>query len=240
MSPKKKISKKELKQDELKIAFMSLLEYYNANKKKINYIIFAIGAVFVVGLLIRISIVSMNKSAAEYYQTGMESYTKAQEANPAPDAPEPAQKPEDQLRAAKESFQTVVNTYSHSKVYRMSLLMLANTDFQLGNYDDALKTYETFIAKTKKSALAIQGLVGKAYVLERKGQIPEALQVLESLLNGPFDYYFPGELYLDLARLYEASNNSAKALEYYQLFEKEYPESRRISVVKEKIATLAS
>ncbi len=240
MTTKKRLSKKELKQDEFKVAFRRLMDYYQENQKKINYIVTACLAVIVIAGLLRVSITRMNENAADEYQQGVSSFEEArQAAAQASKDTEDGKDPREIFLAAKDSFQMVVNNYSHSKVLPFGILMLANTEFELGNYREAINQYDKFISKYNKLSLVIQAKVGKAFAQEQMGELENALQSFEQALQGPFDDYSRAELYLDLARVNESLGKTAKALEYYEKFKTENPESRRIAMVEEKILSLS-
>ncbi|MBN2056273.1 tetratricopeptide repeat protein [bacterium] len=245
MSPKKRLSKKELREDELKVAFLSAVTYYKENQKRINYILMAVVGALVVGILLRISITSMNRNAADTLDMGLRAFDDARVAAMNTTAGEEQEKnPNDSMVEALESFEMVVNNYPRSSSYRFGLIMAGNASYELGEYDKAIEFLSRFLDKYTHSPLADQASSSLAYAYEQKGDLQKALEIFTAMLRARdgvdnAGYYSKSELYLDIARVNEQLGKKDDALEYYQKHRDEFPESQHQVFVKDKVAELS-
>lgn len=107
----------------------------------------------------------------------------------------------DQLTKALDMFKKSYNT----KKSPIVLFYIANCYYELGRYDEALKTFTEFTDRYSKEDKLIPLIYGKmANVYLKKDNIKEAMKILEKL------YGVKGEIYKDFA-----------LIEYAKLLEKE-------------------
>ncbi len=115
---------------------------------------------------------------------------------------------------ALELFRNAHKQYPSSMSGRMAALYAANCLAALGQNDEAIKEYEAFVRENGSDKL----LAGLAYqrmgfLLESLGKKAEAIKSFEQ----SDQMIGPGVATVELARLYEASGNSAEAEKKYKI-----------------------
>jgi len=218
----RKLTKHELKDpDKFQVLVSQIMMYLAENKQK-----FYIGA----GIIILIAVIvggwylydlNMEKSAHKIYTR---IYTL-----PAGDD-----------KGAIGIFKDVVSKYPNSRAAALANYRLANLYYQQNDFDAAVKSYEAFLKQTPdKSDLKPLGYMGLGYSYESKKDFKNALAAFEKASTTESGKIFEGINDQNIARVYEAMNDRAKALEYYQkaLVKNKDPFSELL--IKRKIAALS-
>jgi predicted negative regulator of RcsB-dependent stress response len=105
------------------------------------------------------------------------------------------------------------------------LLYIAGCYYELGNYDEAIRTLKDFTQRYEGEDDLIPIAYEKlAMAYERKGDTKEALKALESL------YHLKGDIYKDLAliesaRLLEKEGKTDEAMKKYKELSEKFPNS---------------
>jgi tetratricopeptide (TPR) repeat protein len=219
LTPKKKISKKEIKEDALLTAYAEATTFYYENKKMLNYALTGL-VVLVIGILIFVNNrkASNEKAQLEFakvfalYDAGS---TEKSQFNAAIQG-----KPEQGIIGLK----AIVDNYGSTEAGEIARFYLANSYFQLGQYDDALKQFDAFSggdALLRSSALA--GIAGcyeaKKEYAKAAPQFEKAAGVFAGNANAP-------EYLNSAARCYGLAGEKEKAVTLLKQLKKDYPTSQ--------------
>jgi tetratricopeptide (TPR) repeat protein len=214
LKSKKKITKKELKQDKLVIWYFKVAD--QARKYQKELITSAIIAIVAV-LLIFFLFIKPRQENAEIASTALgnicafydyQQYQMAMEGIP-----------ERNIIGLK----GIVSDYGSTKAGQIAKIYLANSYLALGDYDNALKNYEDFGGSEKMFKVA--AFIGKANVYEAKGQYAEAASGFEKAAAQAKDDIQAPEIYLSAAKNYGLSGNRKKAIELLEKIKLDYPNS---------------
>jgi tetratricopeptide (TPR) repeat protein len=218
LTPKKKISKREIKEDALLTAYAKSEAYYYNNKKYINYALTGL-AVVVIGIVIFVNNrkASNEKAQLEFAKvfsiydagaTDKRQYTAAIQG-----------KPEQGIIGLK----AIVDNYGSSEAGEVARLYLANAYLALGQVDDALKQYDDFGGSDPMlKASAVAG-AGACYEMKKEyakagAQFEKAASVLSAGPNAP-------EYLNSAARCYGMAGEKEKAVALLKQIKKDFPKS---------------
>jgi|WetSurSiteA1Bulk_404760.scaffolds.fasta_scaffold13925_2 predicted negative regulator of RcsB-dependent stress response len=139
---------------------------------------------------------------------------------------------EEQYQKALDMFQKSYNT----KKSPVSLFYIAACYYELGRYDDALKSLKDFTGQYSSDAQFIPLAYQKmSTIYVKKGDMKEAKKTLDTLYN------FKGDIYKDFAlieyaRLLEKEGKGDEAKKKYEELSTKYPNSPFIDEAKTKLS----
>lgn len=219
LKPKKKISKKEMKQDPLIGAYEQAQVYYYENKKYVSYALTAL-LVIVIGIVIFVNNRRANneKAAAELgkvftlYDGGT---TNPQQYKLAIDG-----QPERGIMGLK----TIVDNYGGTESGELARFYLANAYYQLGQYDDALRNFDNF--STSSDILKSSTLAGMGGCYEAKGEYAKAASEYDKASSTTSNPLQIPDFLNAAGRCYGLSGEKEKAVALFKRLKKEYPTSQ--------------
>jgi len=217
-----KLSKQELKEpDKFQVMLSRILAYMTENKKKF----YVAGALFIAVLLIAggwlLYDLDMEKSAQNIYARS--SYTA----------------PGDSAGAIG-IYKEVLEKYPRSRAAVLANYRLAGLYYQQKDFDAAIRHYEAFLQKIPdKSDLKTIAYMGMGHCHEAKKDFKNALAAFENATSSKAGDVFAGMNDQNIARVYEAMNDRARALEYYQKALMKSTDPLAELLIKRKIATLS-
>jgi tetratricopeptide (TPR) repeat protein len=229
MKVKKKITKKKLKQPDEFLTFTekSFL-LINQHIKKI-----VIGALLVLILFLSFFLFRMwdqrrEEEASQKFILALEAYSVVNspyhEGSPA------------EYKKALEGFEEVIKTYSRTSSGRISLIYKGGIHLRLGEFDEAIHAYQTFLQKAGKERLyQLFALEGLGYAHEGKKDYEKAVEIYQKIIKWGESYYWVGA-HLNMARCYEKLGKTEEALENYRTFLKVSPKSSSNNSVLRKIS----
>ena len=152
LKPKKKISKKEIKEDRLVTGYYEATTWYQANKKTVNGVLTGIVILAIVAVAYLNNVNSNNQKATTelgkiltYYDQGR--YDIAINGN---------------LQENVRGLQAIVDDYGNTKAGGLATMYLANSYFAQGNYEKALKYFdEVSVNDEMVNASAISGAAAR-------------------------------------------------------------------------------
>ncbi len=215
-----KLSKQELKEpDKFQVMLSEMVLYLTENRKKF----YIAGAVFIAILV----------SAGAWYlydldleKSAQQLYTRAYYA--ATD------------EGATGIYKNVLEKYPRSRVAVLTNYRLAGLYYHQKDFDAAIRHYEAFLQKTSdKSDLKTIAYMGLGHCYEAKKDFKNALAAFEKAASSKTGDVFAGLNDQNIARVYEAMNDRAKALEYYQKALTKIADPLSELLIKRKIATLS-
>jgi tetratricopeptide (TPR) repeat protein len=215
-----KLSKRELKEpDKFQVMLSEIVLYLTENRKKL----YIAGAVFVAILVIAggwyLYDLDTEKSAQQLYTRAYYAATG---------------------EGATGIFKDVLEKYPRSQAAVLTSYRLAGLYYQQKDFDAAIRHYEAFLQKTPdKSDLRTIAYMGLGHCYEAKKDFKNALAAFEKAASSKTGDVFAGLNDQNIARVYEAMNDPAKALEYYQKALTKNADPLSELLIKRKIATLS-
>lgn len=215
LTPKKKISKKEIKQDKLVETYFKLKTFYDENQRTI---LIAVGSIIVFIFLI-VYLVNRSKErdlisttelgqVIQLYDQG--AYQQAIEGNPAK-----------KIKGLKQ----IVDEFGSTESGEVAKIYLANSYFQIGKIDEALFYYEDYDGENpiyQSTALA-----GAAACYEIKGDKEKAVNLyLKAAKQNDSEVYAP-EYLLNAARLYAELGQKNKSKKILEQIKTRYPNTQQ-------------
>lgn len=200
-----KLDKKELTEpDQLQLIFIRVRAFVEKHKKRLSF-----GA----GILILILVLAggWHLYQLNYEAAAEKKYSKVFEA--AQKAGSPAGDP-----AAIKGYKDLILQYPRSRAAVIAHYRLGNLYFGRHEIDTAILAYQDFLNKAPaESDLVTLAYNGLAACHEEKKDFTNALQSLEKAMKTNTASSFEVLNYTTIARIHEAMNNSAKALEFYRM-----------------------
>lgn len=114
------------------------------------------------------------------------------------------------------SFQEIADKYSGSKSAPVAYYYIGNSYSALGQYDDAIRAYQSFIDKYSEQETMLPLVyinLGSAYI--EKKDYSNAISAFRNVLSLK-DSFAADRVVYEMARAYEASGDTASAIEQYE------------------------
>jgi len=171
LAKKKKLSKKEIKEDKLVTTFYEAKSFYEENQTAIFSVV-AIVAVLIVGVFLYSSKVEENNQAASIelskvmptYNSGL--YLQAIEGKPGTE---------------EIGLRKIVDEYGGSEQGELARIYLANSYYFTEQYDKALEEYDDYSGSD--NLLVAVALAGKASCYQAKGEMEKAAELYKKASN---------------------------------------------------------
>ena len=137
-----------------------------------------------------------------------------------------------------EKFEEAISTFPKTSSGKFSLLYKGNVHLKLGEYEEAIKAYQTFLQRTGKERIyRFFALEGLGYAYEGMKDYEKALNAYQEILKlGESSQW--GNTYLNIARCDEKMGKNKEALENYKAFIKISQKSSLTNSVLRKISSL--
>ncbi|MFB3884993.1 MAG: YfgM family protein [Thermodesulfobacteriota bacterium] len=141
-------------------------------------------------------------------------------------------------KSVLDKFDEVVKKFPKTSYGKLSLLYQGNIHLRLGEFEEAIGSYQAFLQKAGREKLyrtfAMEGL---GYSYEGKKEYERAVQSYEKVL-GEGETFQLGDAYLSMGRCYEKLGKKKEALENYKAFLKASQRSTMTNGVLRKISIL--
>jgi tetratricopeptide (TPR) repeat protein len=173
------------------------------------------------------------KKEGEAYQlfgTALELYQMA-------DSPYREGSPAD-YKSLMEKFDEIITKFPRTSSGKLSRLYKGNLYLKLGEFNDAIKAYETFLEKAgKEKFYRLSAMEGLGYAHEGKKEYEKAVEAYEKVLemgDGPQ----VANAYLSKGRCFEKLGKKKEALESYKTFLNLAPKAMMANLISERISQL--
>lgn len=218
LNPKKKIAKRELKQDTLLTTYVKTSGFYYENKKYVNY---ALTAVVVVAVAVVIFI-NNRRTNNEKASTELAKVTALLDAAPADPAALHAAvdgRPEQGIMGLK----GIVENYGGTDAGELAQYYLAGAYYRLGDWPHALEEYRDFSGGDK--LLTAGAKAGAAAAQEAMKQYAEAARLYEEAAKTDPDGIAAPEYLNSAARCFGAAGNKEEAVRLLKRLKEDFPKS---------------
>lgn len=221
LRPRKRISRREIKEDALVTAYFRVQKFLQTHSKKLNVVFAGVVLIVVVGLFM-----ARSKKKAESIAAGklgiVEQFYYASQYNRAID-----------------ELKQIVDTYSGTRAAGTAAFFLANSYFATADYENAEKYYEIYLDDYSDSkSFSASSLSGMAACLEYQGQYSEAARLYEKAGNKFHDSYTAPFYLNDAGRCYVIAGDKEKGREMYRAIMEQYSESSLTQEVAVLLETL--
>jgi tetratricopeptide (TPR) repeat protein len=211
LRPKKKISKRDLKEDALVSTYVKLTSFYETNKRAISIGLTAlVVAVFAVVIFLK-NRSDNNEKAITALGAIFETYDAGQFQKSVDGIPE----------KNIQGLKSIVDNYGGSATGDLARFYLANAYTQLGRYDEALKEFEDY--SPPGELLSVSRLSGIGSCYEAKSMFKEAAAFFEKAATQYPKDVSAAENLNNSARDYGQAGDREKAIDLYKRIKKNYP-----------------
>ena len=139
-----------------------------------------------------------------------------------PASPQSASNPEE----ATKMFQEVVKQHPKTGSAEEALIALGNMQYGVGKIDEALGSFNQYMATFPRGRFILEAGLGKAYAQEVKRDFDGAARTLSTTLDHEKNDPLAGEAYMSLARIYEEMKKPEDAMRVYGQVVEKYPGTR--------------
>jgi tetratricopeptide (TPR) repeat protein len=137
-----------------------------------------------------------------------------------------------------ERFNEVITKFPRNSSGKLAVLYKGNIHLRLGEFDEAIQAYKSFLEKAGKEKLyrsfAMEGL---GYSYEGKRDYEKAMNAYQGVADSGESFQL-ANAYLGLGRCYEKIGKTKEALENYKNFIKVSQKSQMTNIVLRKISNL--
>jgi tetratricopeptide (TPR) repeat protein len=215
LTPKKKLTKREMKEDKLVTAWFKLSDWVAQHTREI---LMAVGGVAAVMALI--FFFNWMKSRDE--QNAAEKFAQAR-----------AEYNQSNYAAAIPILEKLVSEYGGTKSSGMATIYLANAYMQTRDYANAEKYYQRYLDDGGDDPiLGVSAAFGVAATYEERGDFAKAAKLYDEAANDYDDSYRAPQLLMNAARCYKQANQVEPARRALQKLINKYPKSNLVEDAK--------
>lgn len=208
LKPRKKITKKQIKEDPLVTYYFKTLDFIQAHSQK-----FYIGAVALLAIIFIIIMLGRSKRNAEL--AASEALARAN-----------YQLSQNQTQEAIDILLNMVDNYSGTESAEKGVYLLGKAYFEKGEYEKAQQYFERYIDDYGDDPILLGGAYsGLGASLEQQEKFAEAAKVYEEGANKLEKNFLAPRLLMKAGRCYRKANQFAKAKSCYQKILDDYADS---------------
>jgi tetratricopeptide (TPR) repeat protein len=231
MAGKKKIIKKKLKEPDEFIGFTDhAFRFISRHYRRIITGGIILGVLLAAFFLFQEWEEKKEVEASQLFGTALEVYQML-------DSPYREGSPADD-KSLIEKFDEVITKFPRTSSGKLSLLHKGNLHLKVGEFDEAIKAYETFLQKAGKERLyRLLATEGLGYAHEGKKEYEKAAKAYERMLEMGEGLQV-ANAHLSIGRCYEKLGKKKEALESYKTFLKVAPKAMMANFVSGRISHL--
>lgn len=218
LNPKKKLAKKELKQDTLMTTVAATEGFYYEHRKYINYALTGL-VVVAVAAVIFINNRRSNNEKAGTELSRVVAVMDAAPADPAALASAVEGRPEQGIMGLR----AIVDNYGGTDQGEIARFYLAGAYYRLGRHEQALEQYEEFSGGDRM--LQAAAMAGAGSALEALKRFADAAERFESAMKVDPDGVSAPEYLFSAARCRGLAGEKEEALSLLKKLKEEYPKS---------------
>ena len=221
LKARKRISKRQIKEDKFVTFYFKALDFYKAHSSKVT-----IGLIAISAIIILIFFLIQSKKTAEL--NASEQLARAN-----------TEIGRGELQQAVDILSNMSENYSGTRSASKGVYLLAYTYFQKGEYENAITSFEKYLDDyADDSILSSAAYSGLGACYEQLGKFLEAAQSYEKGATKFTDNYNAPQQLMDAGRCYKLENRVADARKCYQTVIDNYPESTFKSDAELYLATI--
>ncbi len=213
LSPKKKISKRELKEDTLITTYVKLTGFYERNKKNISIAVTVVAILIIAAVVFVKNRADNSEKASAQLGVVFSIYDNGQYQQAIDGVPE----------RNIAGLKTIVDNYGSLRAGNYARFYLANAYYHLGKFDLALEQFDDF--SPTDDVLAVSRLAGIGSCYEAMGKYKEAAENYEKAATKYPQDVNAAENLSNAARDYGMAGEKETAVDLYKKLKKNYPTS---------------
>jgi tetratricopeptide (TPR) repeat protein len=213
LKPKRKITKKDLKEDKLVSTYFKTTQFFYQHKKYVSWGITGLVVLAIAGVIYFNNRAANEAKAATELGEILRYYDKGEYQSAIDGVPEK------NIMGLKD----IVDNYGSLHPGDLAKFFLANSYYSLGKYDEALEYFEDFGGSYPP--LRASALAGVASCYEAKGELRKAAEYFEKAASKSGDKQLLPEYLHHAARDYMLSGKKERASELLKKLKNEYPTS---------------
>jgi TolA-binding protein len=218
---KKRLTKKELKEDGF-IVFMRRVNSFTRQNKGRVISWGIITGLFLILIFILTTIFHRWKDVSdEMLAKAQETFRKASN--------------EEEFRKAGEKFKEILDNYPLSDSRKIALFYKGNCEYRLGEYDKAIVSLKGFIASFPQHYLTPFVREALANTYEQKRDYSRAISVYEDLIKREPKGSMSGCAWFSIGRCYQELKRYKEAKDAYQRVIKDFPKSNWVEEANSQI-----
>lgn len=218
LKAKKKITKKEMKEDGLITAYGKVTSFYDLNKKYFNYAFTAIIVIVIATVIFVNNRRANNDKAATELGKVFTIYDAASN-----DIRQYKIAIDGQPERGIMGLKSIVDNYGSTKSGELARFYLANAYYNTGNYDEALKEYDSF--SNSSDLLTASAIAGIGNCYEAKKEYEKAASSFEKAAGKISNTFNTPDYLNSAARCYGLAGEKEKAVTLFKRLKKEFPKS---------------
>jgi tetratricopeptide (TPR) repeat protein len=227
LSPKKRISKRELKEDALVTSYVKVTSFYDRNKKNISIAVTAVVILIIAAVIFLKNRADNSEKASAQLGQVFSLYDNGQYQQAIDGLPE----------RNINGLKSIVDNYGGLRAGNYARFYLANAYYHLGKYDLALEQFDDF--SPAEDVLTVSRLAGIGSCYEAMGKYKEAAQSYEKAGTKYPDDVNAAENLSNAARNFGRAGEKETAIDLYKKLKKNYPASSFAREADRFIAGLA-
>jgi tetratricopeptide (TPR) repeat protein len=231
MASPKKIIKKKLKEPDEFITFSERTYHFITHHSR------SIGVGGIVVLILILSIFFFQKWEKKNEEDAYQMFNLAVENYQMVISPYREGSPQE-YKNVLEKFDEVITKFPRTSSGKLAILYKGNVHLRLGESEEAIKAYESFLQKAGKEKLyrsfAMEGL---GYSYEGRREYEKGLNAFRKVIDLGESFQVP-DAYLGLGRCYEKLGRTKEAIENYKNFIKVSRTSEMTNIILRKISSL--
>lgn len=212
LRPKKKVTKKELKQDPVVSTYVKATSFYYENKKYISYVLTTLVVIIIASVVYANNRRASNEKAAAELGKVFQLYDDRMYQMAIDGVPE----------RGMLGLKAIVENYSGPSA-ELARFYLADSYYKLGKYDEALQHFEKFSGGD--DLLQASALAGAAACYEVRGEHSKAAKLFEKAFHRASESPLASEYLHHAAYNYGKAGEGAKAVDLLKRLKKDYPTS---------------
>jgi tetratricopeptide (TPR) repeat protein len=201
-------------EDKLMTVYYKAVDFFEKNKKNV-YIVLSAVVIIIAGIVL-----FMNKRKADNEKASGE-LSKIQQIYSAGNFQQAVNG--DSLGNSK-GLQYIVDEYGSTETGEMAKIMLANSYFNLRDFDKAEKYFKDFSGSNK--LLKVASVAGLASVYEARGNYTEAAKQFEKAANYDKENPFVDQYLFYAGKNYSRADDKAEAKKIFEKLKENFPKSK--------------
>jgi tetratricopeptide (TPR) repeat protein len=212
---RRKLTKRDIKEDEVAEFFMETVQYLRQNSKRI----LGIAIVAVVGVLITTMVMRQLRAAEREAQTWVSRANMELRSG--------------NIASAIQSYEAVAERYRGTWGHSDASFFMANAEFAVGRHDTALVLFQRYLSLGKRRhEFTVSAKQGVAQCLEEMGRYTEAADGYRKVQREHPDSPLAPDALMGSARCYELAGDLAAAEKVYSELLEIYPDSYQSSLAR--------
>lgn len=245
----KKLTRKEiLKEDEFTTRLRTFFIQFVARKRFIGSISAIVVGLIIIGFGINYLATLDEKSSEDKFSEALEYFRgvvitdESEKLDPRLKYFKTFKDDETKWTKTSEMFDAVSDKHPNTRLGKLALYYAGNCYYELGDFNRASVRFETYLEKVgndREGSFVNLALEGLGFSNEMAGNNDKALEAFEKLII-PENKDFRERGLFNAARIYQAQQNNAKALELYKQLVEDFPMSRASFNAQKIITTLGA